>query len=254
MPKGAKQKHQFFKSVADSCKFAGFPSWLLAEHMSVFYPELKPKQVVIPHQYSSELTVDKTDFPNFFKKDKFSLVHTGNLIGGRSPEGLLKGFELFLIDNPEAQKEAYLYLVGPHSNYKELILSYNHLKTCIASSSIPYKKASGLQRVASVNVILEASKTNFSPFLPAKMAHAVYFNKPILVLSPLDSEVRRLFGAQYAYQTEADNSIEISKKISLLYKQWKKNSQELKLNLPNLQEYFSSTYLALKIKKILNEA
>ncbi|WP_072983889.1 glycosyltransferase family protein [Leeuwenhoekiella palythoae] len=251
VPKGAIQKDHFFNKVATHCKFAGFPSRLLADHMAGFYPEFKEKSVVIPHQYDN--VISGVSLPSFFKDAAFNIVHTGNLIGGRSPEGLLKGFQLFLESQEEARQESYLYLVGPSSNYRELMSLYKHAPQFIFHPGVSYAESLALQQAASVNLIVEASDTDFSPFLPAKMAHCVMVDKPILALSPKKSEVRRLLGEDYVCQSEADDSEQIAGILSGLYLKWKNTKAESwRLNRTDLQDYFSSAYLNKQIQNILN--
>jgi len=251
VPKGAKQKDHFFKKVAIHCKFSGFPSRLLADHIAGFYPEFKEKSVVIPHQYDT--IISGVSLPSFFKEDAFNIVHTGNLLGGRSPEGLLKGFQLFLECHEEARQESYLYLIGPSGNYREMMNSYEPDPQFIFHRGISYAESLALQQAASVNLIIEASDADFSPFLPAKMAHCVMVDKPILALSPKKSEVRRLLGENYTWQSEADDSKRIAGILSTLYLKWKSTKAESwRLNRTDLQDYFSSAYLDKQIQNILN--
>ena len=250
-PKGAGQKAAFFKKVATRCRYAGFPSLLLAQHMTKYYPQFINKSIVIPHQI--DFNIPKVKLPSFFYKGKFNLVHTGNLIGGRSPEGLLKGFQLFIKKNKEAKEDAFLYLVGPSSNYKELMSSYEHAPQFIFHQSVSYAESIALQEAASVNLIIEASDTDSSPFLPAKMAHSVMANKPILTLSPEKSEVRRLLGKDYPLQSDADHPKQIARILSELYLEWKNtNAESWHLNRADLQDYFSSEYLNKQIQNLLN--
>ncbi|MEH6659129.1 UDP-glycosyltransferase [Leeuwenhoekiella marinoflava] len=251
MPKGAKQKDAFFMRVAESCRFGGFPSLYLLLHMSQFYPEFAHKSILIPHQYDPNVL--GVSLPSFFNTAGFNLVHTGNLIDGRSPEGLLEGFNLFLERIEEAKADSFLYLVGPSSNYKKLIGSFAHIPQLITHTSVSYAESLALQQAASVNLIIEASDTDFSPFLPAKMAHCVMVDKPILALSPKKSEVRRLLGESYPWQCEADESEQIAGILSELYLNWKNTKAESwQLNRPDLQNYFSSEYLNKQIQNILN--
>lgn len=251
VPKGAKQKDLFFQKVAAHCRYAGFPSRLLAEHMTGFYPGFKDKSVIIPHQYDNEIT--EVSLPSFFKKNVFNILHTGNLIGGRSPQGLLQGFQLFLDNNQEARGDFNLYLVGPSSNYKQLIHAFEPFAQFIYHPGVSYAESLALQQAASVNLIIEASDTDYSPFLPAKMAHNVFCDKPILALSPKQSEVRRLLGDEYLWQTEADDSEQIAKIISELYFKWKNaKANSWRLDRPDLQAYFSSEYLNKQIQSLLD--
>ncbi|MFI8378757.1 UDP-glycosyltransferase [Leeuwenhoekiella sp. NPDC079379] len=252
IPKGAAQKHRFFKKLAVTCRFAGFPSQYLADHMANFYGDFLTKQVIIPHQYDSSFRIGA--LPSFFNKEMFNLVHAGNLIAGRSPEGLLKGFEGFLKINPEARGKSFLHLIGPSGSYSDLFEDFLEIEEFLPRPSVSYAEAVALQTHATVNLIIEASDSAYSPFLPAKMAHLVHADKPIFTLSPDVSEVRRLLGAEYSWQCRADDSEQITHIISNLYNQWKEIGHNMSLNRQDLQNYFSTSHLDEKIQFLRNEA
>jgi hypothetical protein len=69
---------------------------------------------------------------------------------------------------------------------------------------IPFDTVYLLQQSVSVNVVLE-SKSEISPFLPAKFPHCVAANTAILSLAPYYSETKRLLGPDYAYWSEVDD-------------------------------------------------
>lgn len=252
IPKGAAQKHYFFENLSAKCRFAGFPSLYLAEHMVNFYNNFSGKQIIIPHQYDSFLKIG--NLPSFFDKKMFNIIHAGNLIAGRSPEGLLKGFVRFLKIYPEARGRAFLHLIGPSGSYSDLFEDFSDIEGFLPRPSISYSEAIALQAHANVNLVIEASDSEFSPFLPAKMAHLTQANKPIFILSPEKSEVRRLLGGSYSWQCRADDSDEITRIISNLYIQWRELGRNILLNRPDLQHYFSTHYLDEKIQFLINES
>mgnify|MGYP005834408917 CR=1 FL=1 len=51
---GYQAKIAFFEAVASKCKWAGYPSLLLAEWMEDHYQDFKNKRVIIPHQLNAE--------------------------------------------------------------------------------------------------------------------------------------------------------------------------------------------------------
>jgi len=95
-------------------------------------------------------------------------------------------------------------------------------------------------------VILE-SKSEISPFLPAKFPHCVAANRTILSLAPYYSETRRLLGDKYPYWSEVDDVEKIAFLIGELYHLWKQDPDNLLLNRKDLVDYLSADYL----KKIL---
>lgn len=240
---GYKQKELFFREVSEKAKFSAFPSLLLKDWMGSYFPEFLKTGVVIPHQ-NAKYEVQNTVFPTYFVHSKFNLLHAGNLMKQRSPEGLIKGFNLFLKQHPEAKKDARLLLLGSASYHTQLLESFQ--KNCpeiyIHNGNVAFDEVYYLQQHVSVNIILE-SKSEISPFFPGKFPHCVAANKPILALGPYYSETRRLLGADYSYWSEVDDIEKIAGLMEKLYQLWKQNPNKLLLNRSDLASYLSADYL-----------
>jgi len=247
---GYKQKEHFFKGVVQKAKALVFPSLLLQQWMEGFYPEMKAKGVVIPHQMDDR-SYPITEPPDYFLKKGFTLLHAGNLMKQRSPVALVEGFQLFLEKNREAAGESQLLLVGPATYYQGFLdMAQQRLPQLYVSKGyVPYEEVRLLQSRAAVNIIME-SDAAASPFLPGKFPHCVQANAPILLLSPKMSESFRLLGDNYPYQTENKNIDDIAFIIAKLYKKWKTHPSDFKLNRTDLEYYFSTTYLENQMKKL----
>ncbi|GIQ58559.1 hypothetical protein Flavo103_16950 [Flavobacterium collinsii] len=245
---GYDKKENFFKKVSVRAKYSAFPSQLLKEWMGSYFPEFFETGIVIPHQ-NSEYQIQNSNFPSYFNVSKFNLLHAGNLMKQRSPKGLIDGFNFFLEKNPEASKESRLILLGNASFHSEMLDEYerNSPEIYIYNGNKPFDEVYNLQNNVSVNIILE-SKSEISPFLPAKFPHCIAANKVILSLSPYYSESRRLLGKDYVYWAEADDSNQIAFLIEELYKTWKKNPADLCLNRKDLEMYMS----AVNLKETIN--
>lgn len=246
---GYKKKENFFKEVSINAGYSSFPSVLLKEWMGTYFPNFLKTGVVIPHQ-NSNYVIQNPNLPDYIDASKFNLLHAGNLLAQRSPKGLLDGFELFLIRNPEAKKESKLHLLGPASDHIALLKKYesNNPNIYIYTGYVDFDVVYNLQINVSVNIILE-SKSEISPFLPGKFPHCVEANKMILSLAPFYSETKRLLGNDYEYWSEVDDVEKIATLIEKLYQLWKQNPDNLLLNRTDLQEYLSVTYL----KKVIND-
>jgi hypothetical protein len=212
--------------------------------------------VVIPHQnakYNLQNTGQNNNLPNYFDSAKFNLLHAGNLMKQRSPRGLLEGFRLFLNQYPEAKKDSKLILLGNASNHSKMLEEYqiNNPEIHIYNGNVAFNVVCHLQKNVSVNIILE-SKSEISPFLPAKFPHCVEANKMILPLTPYNSEIRRLLGNDYPYWAEADEEEKIAHIIKNLYQLWKRNPDNLLLNRNDLVEYLSADYLKKIISSLQN--
>jgi hypothetical protein len=245
---GHKQKEQFFLEVSKKAKYSAFPSLLLKEWMESYFSNFSKTGVVIPHQ-NAKYQVKHNKFPPYFEQSKFNLLHAGNLMAQRSPEGLIEGYKLFLSQNPEAKTDTKLMLLGNAADHSEMLEKYqkNNPQIYIHNGTILFDEVYHLQQNVSVNIILEA-KSEISPFLPAKFPHCVEANKIILSLAPYYSETRRLLGDDYDFWSEIDDTEKIAGLINDLYKLWKQNPNNLLLNREDLEEYISVSYL----KKVIN--
>lgn len=244
---GYLKRESFFREVSEKAKYSGFPSQLLKEWMGSYFPDFIKTGIVIPHQ-NAKYSVQDSVFPDYFDESKFNLLHAGNLMKQRSPKGLIEGFKLFLLQNPEAKNKARLLLLGPASHHTEMLEAYqkNNPAIYIYNANVAFDEVYNLQKNVSVNIILE-SKSEISPFLPAKFPHCIEANRAILSLAPHYSETRRLLGNDYEYWSEVDDVEKIAFLIGDMYQMWKQNPDNLLLNRKDLEEYLSADYL----KKII---
>ena len=109
-------KYNFFLRIAENARFVIYPSKLLGDWMESYYEPLKGKTLVIPHQICV-LNTENVQLTPFFDKFNFNILHSGTLLWGRDPEGLLNGFKLFLENCPEATNEARLFFIGSKNYY-----------------------------------------------------------------------------------------------------------------------------------------
>ncbi|WP_372744875.1 UDP-glycosyltransferase [Lutibacter sp.] len=241
--KGAKFKEDFFRQVSEKAMHSAFPSLLLQNWMGSYFSKFLETGIVIPHQNLEVSTKENIYLPVFFEKEKFNLFHAGNLMNTRPPLFLLKAYKQFLEEVPEAKKISKLYLIGNVDFYKDKIIEIQNDVPQIYCSfkQLPYNLVSEMQKNSTVNFIIE-SKASISPFLPGKFPHCVAANKPIVLLSPYYSEVKRLLGKEYPYISEVDDVDRIQKIILKLYKEWIK-VKDMRLNRPDLEEYISINHL-----------
>lgn len=240
---GYKFKEAFFKDVAKKAKYSGFPSQLLMEWMGGYFSGFIKTGVLIPHQ-NSRYIVQNKNFPSYFDSTKFNLLHAGNLLNARSPKALIEGLKLFFDKCPESKKEVRLLMIGSCLGFSKILAEYqkNIPELFVHDGIAPFDEVFNMQQNATVNIILE-SKSEISPFLPAKFPHCVAANKMILSLSPYISEVKRLLGVDYEYWSEVDDINKIANIIEKLYNLWKENPKNLLLNRIDLENYLSVDYL-----------
>lgn len=244
-----KQKDLFFVKVSRKAQYSAFPSMLLQEWMGSYFPNFIKTGIIIPHQ-NAKHEGENNKFPGYFDKSKFNMLHAGNLLAQRSPEGLIEGFKLFLHQNSQARIDAKLIILGNAFDHTKMLEEYrkNNPEIYIHNGNLAFGLVYNLQKNVSVNIILEA-KSEISPFLPAKFPHCVEANKVILSLAPYYSETRRLLGNDYPYWSEVDDVKKIAALIEKLYWLWKQNPDNMLLNRSDLEDYLSTDYL----KKVINK-
>ncbi|MCY2687860.1 UDP-glycosyltransferase [Salinimicrobium sp. TH3] len=249
---GYHKKIEFFKEVSEKCLKAAFPSLLLKEWMEKFYPALKNKGIIIPHQLD-QAGRKGVRIPEFFHAEKFTLLHAGNLLKQRPPFTLIRGYKKFLDQTPEARKKSQLFLIGNASYHIDELKKYNKNidQLYISKGYINYDVVLEMQKLASVNIILE-SEASQSPFLPGKFPHCIRANRIILHLAPEKSEVRRLLGRDYEFWSEINDVDKIAGLITLLYKRWR-SGQEMTLNRSDLEFYLSKDFLKQELDRTLQE-
>lgn len=249
---GYKQKQLFFESLSKNAEYAAFPSMLLKDWMGIYFSNFLRTGIVIPHQNFEEESIN-FEKPNYFDNSKFNVMHAGNLMKQRNPEGLIKGFELFLDNKPEAKKDSQLLLLGNAAYHMEYISEFatSLPQLFIKLNNVPFNEVYWLQKQVSINVILEA-KSKISPFLPGKFPHCISADKPILHLGPKYSETRRLLGEHYTYWAEIDDFNAISEILEKLYSEWLVTPNAMRLNRPDLENYLGKEYLKAQFEKVFD--
>jgi len=242
-----KQKQQFFLEVSQKARYSAFPSLLLKDWMGSYFQNFNRTAVIIPHQ-NAPYEIKIFEFPTYFAISKFNILHAGNLMAQRSPKGLMDGFILFLQNNPDAQNNARLLLLGTSTDHSQMMEEYKrkYSEIYISEGNVSFDDVYQIQKRVSVNVILEAI-SEISPFLPGKFPHCVAANRTILSLAPYNSETRRLLGDDYPYWAEQNDSVKIASIIEKLYHLWKQNPVNLLLNRKDLEDYLS----AENLKKVI---
>lgn len=230
-----------FSKVIKKASYVSFPSIKLKDWMMSYYPAIKDKQLILPHPAS---LINPDDFNLELPKElelqeTFSLVHLGSLLGERNPIHLLKAYKKFCDSSDEKKLKSRLYIIGRINQGHEELLNnwedFNNVSTL--NTRISYVQSKKIMKLASGLIILEAV-AKFSPFMPGKISDYIIANKPILALTPNDSEVTRILGDNYLYKSEVDNEENILKVLNLLWSEWK-NEPNLSLNRTDLKEYIS---------------
>lgn len=229
---------KYFTKVLDSADVLSFPSLRLKEWMQQYYSFIDNKYIIQPH---IGLTINELEYilPEQGEESLplyprgLNIVHTGTLLGPRTPMFLLKALELLYKNYPESKSEVFLHIVGKMTkdwNAKELIRE----NVFVYPKRYSYLSSLNLQQNAQVLLLLEAN-AEVSPFMPGKLADYLIAKKPILALTPKSSETTRILGEDYPLLTENGDIERIYEKLLLLYEYYKNDT--LQNLIPSLKSY-----------------
>jgi len=250
---GFKQKERLFREVSKKAAYSAFPSLLLKDWMSSYFDDFGKTGRIIPHQIQ-HIPINNHDIGinEYIDRDKFTILHAGNLMKQRNPIPLIKGYFLFLEKFPEAKANSEMLLIGAGTYFNDKIneLEKQHSNLHFHYKSLPFNLVFEIQKAASVNVILE-SKSEISPFLPGKFPHCIVSNKPIMLLGPYYSESKRILGENYPLWAESDDVSKICEMISSLYIRFKENKLDCSLEYERIKEYLGTNYLKKEIESII---
>jgi hypothetical protein len=241
-----------FSKVLKKAKAISFPSKQLMDDMAKAFPIITQKGFVLPHIGTSleNLPTENTD-DIVLDKSKINLLHAGTLLGPRNPKYLLQAISELNQENEDfAQKVAFTFIGKVNKALTDVISREDLKNVTFLTTRMSYKKSLQLIEQADASFVIEAI-ADFSPFLPGKVADIAFAEKPIIGLSPKKSEVRRLLGDNYPYQTELNNVVQI-KNILLKFYYDCINSEIDKTIILNLKNYVSIKHNSEIIKKQLN--
>jgi len=244
-----------FGKVIRRANFISFPSLLLKNWMSKFYPEIENKHLIFPHPESLINSADySVELPSELElKNKFSLIHLGSLLDKRNPIHLLRAYKRFCDSSEEKRLNSCLYIIGrmDKSHLKMITNDWNNFNNIKAfNTRITYLQSKKIMKEASVLILLEAI-ASFSPFMPGKLSDYIVANKPILALTPKESEVSRLLGKDYNYSCEVDDEDMILKRIDGLWEEWKRDN-DLSVDYKDLNKYISVKETLARFEQALN--
>ena len=239
------------KVISKSYKVS-FPSQFLMEHMSKTFPEIKSKGFVVPH-IGTELDnlPDKYDDKLvILQEDTINIVHAGLLLGPRNPKFLIQAILDLNDENPFFLKDVNFIFIGKITRELKDMVRGDMIK-CITfyDFRISYFKSIKIIKESDCMLVLEAA-SDFSPFMPGKLADIGLNEKAIIALTPDNSEVLRILGKDYPYHANMDDVAGIKTAISCFLHDLKTGKIQEK-STRFLKEYVSVEKNAETLKVVL---
>ena len=240
---------QRFKKVLSFCSGVLFPSKKLLEWMSGFYPIIPEKCYVVPH-----LSVQLSNLPSLQDDNKIQLdsksiniIHAGTLLGPRNPKFLLNAVNRLFFEHPELTKDVKLTFIGKLAREHKSLAAISSKNVSLFDRRVSYKKSLELISQADAILVIEAI-SDYSPFMPGKLADIFLKNKPIIVLGPKNSEVMRIIG-DTRYYAPLDDEDMIHNVLKNFIQDKKANNAENKSSTCKL---YTSNYGLAKLKEIID--
>lgn len=237
----------------NKAKGISFPSQYLMEDMSKYFPIIKEKGFVIPHIGTTlNHGVQEIDENNedFISSNKINLLHAGSLLGPRDPKFIIQAFLSLKEEEKDLCENVVLTFLGKIA--KELKESVVNTKEIVFfNKRVTYQKSLELTAQSDALLVVEAI-SDFSPFMPGKLADILFLEKPILALTPHKSEVSRVLGTNYPYICRLDDVTKIKEILKQLIFDLKNNSVSMDA-IHKGKEYVSIERNAKLLNQIINE-
>mgnify|MGYP005847931343 CR=1 FL=1 len=244
---------KLFGKVVESADIVSFPSLKLMEWMSNYYPHIKKKYIIQPHIGMSQAELkpflpkqQNFEIPLFSKG--LNIVHTGSLLSLRSPNYIIKALQMLFKNKPDSKQIVKLHIIGKINKVWNLdeLTSDN---VFVSSKRYTYLESLQIQQKAEVLLLIEPVSV-ISPIMVGKLADYLVARKPILALTPKNSETSRILGEDYKILAENGKENEIYSKLELLYNAYLNNSLDDLIPSIKAVNYVSSEKWLNKLKKL----
>jgi hypothetical protein len=156
---------------------------------------------------------------------------------------------------PSCKDNLKVNIIGPYTlKDPETLELFSDLKEVVNFSQERISYVESMQLLNDSDVLLVFDFIGeYSPIMLGKLGDYLFFNKPILALTPTKSETSRILGEQYVLKAEVNNENEIFAKLELIYESWQKDELD-KFDLSEQKKYVSvENTLETFRKSIINE-
>lgn len=203
----------------------------------------------LPHQYNASV-FDLSDVSNVLKKNKKILIsYQGAIQFGRNADILLDAYQE-LVENNRVYKENTEFVLRLNGQQNErLRKKYAQIENILILDTVNFSNSCSEQMLeADINIILENGPL-FCNILVGKTPFLAAIRKPVLSISPIRSELRKIIKDQRFIAT-CDNKEEIKQKLENLIVN-RLSSEE---TVDSFGDYFSDENFKIMLDKVLFES
>jgi len=181
------------------------------------------------------------------KAAKLQIAYHGALMFGRNVFNVLEAYTQLIEENPEHKSNTEFILRLKGDRIKELKQKFTHFKNIEIFDTLDFSNSANEQMFESdINVILE-NGPYYCNILPGKVPFLAAIEKPLLVVSPERSELRRILKNNDSYIADMNSVEDIKSKLDKLI-QFRLESSE---PVNPFEDYFSDASFKNNIEKIL---
>jgi hypothetical protein len=242
-----------FRIALEKSSGISFPSKLLMEQMAMTFTVINKKGFVIPHIGTSLANLPILNLESNITLDssKINILHAGTLLGPRNPYFLLQAIAALNEENILfLEQVAFTFIGTVNKDLIDIIANSNLQNVRFTTIRTSYQNSLDIMMQADALLVIEAI-ADFSPFLPGKLADIAFAEKPVIDLSPKNSELRRLLGNDYPYQCELNDVNTIKKVLYQFYLDFKNNKIDNNI-IVQLKSYVSIETNAKILSRFLN--
>ncbi|APG60109.1 hypothetical protein [Christiangramia salexigens] len=221
------------------------PSLLLSQDLSHLYGSNK-RFHVIPHQYDAEVFEMNKRMELRKRKNVVNISYHGALQLGRNLEILIRAYINLINENSDISEKTEFTLRLRGSGIQNLKKKYCHPNITFLSPVELAISATEQQKESDILIILD-NCANHSNILVGKAPLLASFKKPVFVLTPERSEIRRIIKFD-RYYASCENIEEVQKKLGRLIKDCLENKV---LEAP-FGDYFGLNNFKNSVKGILD--
>ena len=234
-------------SVVQQSKSCCATAYYMAKDLQYLYASKKFFHT-LPHCF--EVNAFKLDRKDNIrgKKAKCQIAYHGALMFGRNMRGLLDAYSQLIEENETIKKTTEFVLRVKGENVDEFKTIYKHNNNIHILDPLDFSNSFNEQlHESDINIILE-NGPYYSNILPGKVPLLANLGKPVFILSPLKSELRRITENPVHYIADMNNIAEIKEKLKDIILRTLKNESFEK----PFGNYFSDENFINSIQTIIN--
>ena len=234
------------KQVVEQAKSCISSATAMSFDMEYLYGSRK-KFYTLPHQFSPEV-FDFSDQSGVVKKTKkIAISYHGAIQFGRNADNLLDAYQELIFENSNYKQNTELILRLRGQDNARLAKKYLAVENIKVLDTLNFSNSSNEQiHETDITIILENGPL-YCNILVGKAPFLAAYNKPVLCLSPLRSELRNIVKDK-SYIANMNDKQEIKEKLALLIE----NRLQSNAAVHPFGEYFSDDNFKKRMEEILN--